>query len=189
MNGRRAVTHALASLEMPTFPGPPALGRGAVVRPGVEVPTACASWPRFVVDDDTLASPAVRLRTSCTTSGSPRRPFVVVLAAGCRRAAGAPERTELAPFELDPAFEFARERLQFLVWSNTYDLRGPEPIWWHGRRAERLGARPGDATDVVLGPGVLAWCDGGPRQPLDLGDGSLIVHREEIEAAGSAPTE
>lgn len=101
----------------------------------------------------------------------------------------AAETSVAAPWQLNPAFEFARERLQYLVWSNNYDCRGDEPIWWHGRRAERLGATAvsGGPGDVLLGDGTPAWCDGGPRQPLTVPGDLAVVHRETIEAGSLTP--
>jgi hypothetical protein len=146
---------------MPVFPGPPVLGRGVVILPGDDLPPMCAEWPRIVVDAAALDDPgpaADALHENWLT----RRPCVVVLdveAAALRQA----ERCERDVWELGEGFEFARERLQYLVWSNNYDLRGDEPIWWHGRRAERLGARAASGAadgDVVLPGGQMAWCDG-----------------------------
>ena len=170
---------------MPTFPGPVALGRGVVTLPGATLPEVCVSWPRVQIDDRTLDEPA-GAADRLFQLWLERRPFVVVLATD-PEALRAAERSERPVHELDPSFEFSRERLQFLVWSNTYDLRGTEPIWWHGRRAERLGATAGGETDVTLADGSPAWCDGGPRQPIELGDGSVIVHREEIESGRLRP--
>ncbi len=66
----------------------------------------------------------------------------------------APEVERRPPYELDPGFTFERERLQFLVWANTYDARKDgEPIWWHGVRASRIGATLGGPADVLLPTG------------------------------------
>ncbi len=165
---------------MTAFPGPPELGRGIVTTAGQAPPAPCEPWPRLVVDDDVLAAPAAAT-DQLHLHWLRREPVVVVLAtdAGLLRA---PERFEGEPFELEAGFEFTRERLQFLVWSNNYDAREGEPVWWHGRRAERLGAGPDDAADVRLTSGAAAWCDGGPRRPFAFTDGSVVVHRDSIEA-------
>src|SRR5688500_5306473 len=120
----------------------------------------------------------------------------------------APEADRRPPFELDPAFTFERERLQFLVWANTYDARKPgDPIWWHGVRASRIGATLGGPADVVLADGTPAWCDGGPRRPVGTGSGhdgdvaetrhrqgvsalsagAVFVHRDSIDAGLLTP--
>ncbi len=172
---------------MPVFPGPPVLGRGVVILPGDDVPPVCAGWPRVVVDAAALDDPAPAA-DGLHENWLARRPCVVVLgveAAALRQA----ERCERDVWELGESFEFARERLQYLVWSNNYDLRGDEPIWWHGRRAERLGARAVSGAadgDVVLPGGQAAWCDGGPRQPVESA-GTVVVHRETLEAGSLAP--
>jgi len=170
---------------MPAFPGPAPLGRGVVILAGAEPPPECGGWPRIVIDREVIEDPAAAA-DELHGLWLARRPFVAVLAAD-PELLRSPERSDRPVYELDPAFEFPRERLQYLVWSNTYDLRGPEPVWWHARRAERLGARAGGTADVVLVDGSPAWCDGGPRQPLDLGDGTVIVHREEIETGALRP--
>jgi DNA helicase-2/ATP-dependent DNA helicase PcrA len=151
---------------------PAALGRGLVVRPGVEPPAGWADAPRIRVDDETAAGPLHE-------AWSQRRPVVVELAidAGDLKAS---ETDSRPPYELGPGFEFARERLHFLVWANTYDGRSGEPVWWHGVRAARLGAEIGGPADVVLPDGSPAWCDGGARIPLGLPEG--VVHRDSIDA-------
>jgi len=111
-----------------------------------------------------------------------RRPVVIELAVDpveIRR----PQIESREPYELEPHFEFVLERLQFLVWSNNYDARAGEPVWWWGRKAERCGATPGDLADVSFN-GAPAWCDGGPRQPLapNVLDGYGVIHRDAIEA-------
>ena len=161
------------------------LGRGVVCLAGAELPQACVRWPRVVIDDAVLDAPSA-VADELFRLWLERRPFVAVLALepGSLRAS---ERCERPVYELEPGFEFTRERLQYLVWSNNYDLRGPEPIWWHARRAERLGARAVGETDVLLPDGSAAWCDGGPREPLDVGEDTVVVHREEIEAGGLRP--
>ena len=113
-----------------------------------------------------------------------------------------PETTELPPWRLGPAFEFVRERLQYLVWSNNYDCRGDQPIWWHGRKAQRLadalaarqdsgvyaspGSNPTDRGDFALADGTVIWCDGGPREYLVLPN-ALVIHRDAIQARQLRP--
>lgn len=104
-----------------------------------------------------------------------------------------PEVVTAEPYDCDPGLELGRERLQFLTWTNSYDARASdgEPIWWHGRRAARLGATEGGPADVVLPDGSPAWCDGGPSEPLDPADlavpGALALHRWAIEAGSLLP--
>ncbi len=75
-----------------------------------------------------------------------------------------PEVDDREPWEIGPDFEFTRERLQFLVWANTWDARGlATPIWWWARKAARLGATEDGPADVVLHDGTAAYVDGGPR--------------------------
>ena len=152
---------------------PTALGRGVVVLPGAEAPAGWEGAPRIRVEGEEAVEPLHR-------TWSERRPVVIELAvdaADLKR----PESGARPPYELGPGFEFARERLHFLVWANTYDCRGGEPVWWHGVRAGRLGAERGGPADVVLPDGTPAWCDGGPRQALaDLPH--ALIHRDSIDA-------
>jgi DNA helicase-2/ATP-dependent DNA helicase PcrA len=91
--------------------------------------------------------------------------------------------TEL--WRLGAGFELWLDRLQFLVWANTYDARAQdgrsEPVWWWARKAERLGAKAtlDSQADVVLPDGRSAWIDGGPRQPFALPN--EVVHSESVE--------
>lgn len=170
--------------EAPAFPGHPALGRGAVVAPGSPIPAAFAHVDVVRVDDSVLAEPE-------TTAGelhsrwARRRPVVVELAAAAADLA-APQVCTAAPHSLTPAFTFTREWLDFTVWANNWDLRGSEPVWWRARKAERLGAAIAGPADVVLADGTVAWCDGGPRGPLDVD--AAVVHRESIECGRLVPT-
>jgi DNA helicase-2/ATP-dependent DNA helicase PcrA len=149
------------------------LGRGVVVAPGAEPPAAWAGAARIQVEDE---SAAVALHEAW----SQRRPVVVELGIDAGELKQ-PETDARPPYSLGPGFEFARERLHFLVWANTYDARAGEPVWWHGVRAGRLGAQPGGPADVVLPDGTPAWCDGGPRQAL-AGVEHSVVHRDSIDA-------
>jgi len=139
---------------MVTFPGPEELGRGLVVVPGGAVPAPFDSVPRIVVDDAVLASAQVTAATAAVLheAWSERRRVVVELAVPVE-ALRAPEVERRPPYELDPGFTFERERLQFLVWANTYDGRKPgEPVWWHAvRAARRIGFRPSD-PDIIGRP-------------------------------------
>ena len=173
-----------------TFPGPDVLGRGLVVAPGGEVPAGWESIERVRVDDAALADPGPVLAV-LHPAWAARRRVVIELgvdAGELRR----PESERRPAYELDPSFEFRRERLQFLLWANNYDgrrpapgVRGPnpvaEPVWWHGVRAVRdRGAGEGGPADVFLPDGRPAWCDGGPRQPVAVAE--PVVHRDSIDA-------
>ena len=151
-------------------PGPPALGRGVVVMADGEIPDAWAGSAVVIVDEAALADPGVcvgELHQAWAT----RRPVVAALAVDPARFRE-PESWTVEPWTLGPGFEAWLDRLHFLVWANNYDGRAEgDPIWWWGRKAERLGARtltPDGAGDVALPDGRPAWIDGGPRGPLDL---------------------
>jgi DNA helicase-2/ATP-dependent DNA helicase PcrA len=164
-----------------TFPGPAALGRGIVVRPGATV-AGFDAGERVRVDDEALAKPAPAV-TRLHAAWATRTPVVVELAVD-PAALRVAETCERPPWELDPHFTFERERLAFLVWANTYDGRGEEPVWWWASKAARLGATvapAGTAGDIVLADGTPAWVDGGPRGPFDVALGA-IVHRESVDA-------
>jgi superfamily I DNA/RNA helicase len=156
------------------FPGPSVLGRGVVVRSGQPTPAELAGARRVVIDADVLAQPAAAaavLHHHWVT----RTPVVIELAVD-NEALRQPETCDRPPYELSPDFGFDRERLHFLMWANTYDGRGADPIWWHGVLAERRGAGPSDTADVTLPDGTVAWVDGGPRGPLPV----PTVHRESV---------
>ncbi|MGH9300015.1 MAG: UvrD-helicase domain-containing protein, partial [Acidimicrobiales bacterium] len=177
---------------MSLFPGPPELGRGIVVLAEDPVPSEAASWPRFVLDEASVSKPRP-LAEVLHAHWLARTPFVLELRADPEILREA-ERCELPPYEVDAGHDFARERLQYLVWSNNYDARSTrgvdpgrqpgEPIWWHGRRAQRLGAKPSERADALFPDGSHAWCDGGPRGPVGdtAGEGLAICHRESLES-------
>jgi DNA helicase-2/ATP-dependent DNA helicase PcrA len=103
----------------------------------------------------------------------------------------APETTTAPVYRLTPRFEFTRERLQYLVWSNNYDARGAEPVWWHGRKAARMfaatGVGAGGPGDIVLGDGTPLFVDGGPFAPPAQVGGIGVVHRWNLEAQSLDP--
>ncbi|GGI02859.1 UvrD-helicase domain-containing protein [Egicoccus halophilus] len=162
-----------------SYPGPDALGRGLVVPVDAPTPTGFTDVRRFVVDDEVAAAPAA-LAAVLHHRWLTRRRFVVELATD-HAALREPEVCRLAPHQVPVDFTFARERLHFLLWANTYDLRSGEPIWWHGELAQRRGgATPSSVADVVLPDGRHAWVDGGPRGPLAATLDAPTVHRESI---------
>jgi DNA helicase-2/ATP-dependent DNA helicase PcrA len=96
------------------------------------------------------------------------------------------ESTEAAPYELGATFSFLRERLTKLVWHNSYDARSEPTVWWWAHKAAaRLGAVVEGPADVVGADGLPVWIDGGPRQPLDIGQ--RVVHHETVELGLDTP--
>jgi DNA helicase-2/ATP-dependent DNA helicase PcrA len=135
-----------------------------------------------LVDDAVLASPGevvARLHEAWVT----RTPIVVDLAVD-PSALRVQDTCTRPVWELDAHFTFERERLAFLVWANTYDARGDEPVWWWATKAARLGASVATdgAVDIVLADGTRAWVDGGPRGTVDAVLGAAVVHRESVDA-------
>ncbi len=163
-----------------------------MVGPGQDPLEPWLASARVRVDEATLAAPAAAI-AQLAEAWAERSPVIIELEVP-NDTLRIPERTDVEPHDLPPSFEFERERLHHLVWANTYDARSGTPIWWHGRKAERLGATPTDQADVRLPDGRLAWCDGGPRGPV-AGLAHPIVHRESIDMgtlhtsnAGAEPT-
>ena len=119
-----------------------------------------------------------------------RRPVVVDLAVD-PDALRSPERHDGPVYAMSPSFTFWRERLQFLVWANSYDARDGGPVWWHGRRAARrladLGVTEGGVADIVDADGAPWWVDGGPPDPPPTEDGAGTVHRWSAEAGRLVP--
>ena len=183
-----------------TLRPPVELGRGVVVLPGVEPPDAWSSCPRILLSDASLADlgPVVEELHGYWAS---RQPVVIELGAD-PATLREPESSGRPVYEHVPAFEFSRERLQFLVWANNYDARGGDPVWWHGRKAVRrfaddrvteAGLAEGDIHlaegdihlaegDILLADGTPLFIDGGPPQPPRLASGVAVVHRWNAEA-------
>ncbi|HEX6596703.1 MAG TPA: ATP-dependent DNA helicase UvrD2 [Acidimicrobiales bacterium] len=154
------------------------LGRGVIVPAGAPVPPAWADAPVVRVDEATLADPRStvdRLHDAWLR----RRPVVVELGVDPARFRD-PTSVVAEPWTLGAAFEPLLDRLHFLLWANNYDARqGGSPVWWWGRKAQRLGATEGGPADVVLPDGQPAWIDGGPRGPLDVDH--AVVHADSVE--------
>ena len=97
--------------------------------------------------------------------------------------------------DLDPHFEFSRERLHFLVWANSYDARNGDPIWWHGRKAARRFADQGVAetgpADIELADGTALYVDGGPFAPASAAERDRrrapLEHRGRVALDGRPP--
>ncbi|MEA2684849.1 MAG: ATP-dependent helicase UvrD/PcrA, partial [Actinomycetota bacterium] len=160
-----------------TAPGPPALGRGVVVMADGEIPPAWAGAPVVIIDEGALADPGPCV-AELHEAWAARRPVVVALAVDPARFRE-PESWPAEPWTVGPAFEAWLDRLHFLVWANNYDARTEgDPVWWWGRKAERLGAAPSDTGDIVLPDGRPAWVDGGPRGPRTTD--APIVHVESV---------
>jgi DNA helicase II / ATP-dependent DNA helicase PcrA len=168
-----------------SFPGPDLLGRGVVVGPDAPTPDGYGSATRVVIDDHVLAHPRA-VAAVLHHHWLQRRRIVIELAVD-NAAARAPEVVDLPPYRLSPDLDLDRERLHALTWTNTYDLRSGQPIWWHGVLAQRrtnATAAVGAHGDITLPDGRAAWVDGGPRGPLparlDAANDLPIVHRESI---------
>ena len=164
--------------------GPPALGRGAVVLSEQHAPVGFENAERIVIDNRVLGAPAehlARLHTAWLT----REPVVIELACD-PTALRTPEHFGGPVFSLDPSFQFPLERLQFLVWANTYDARSGRLVWWHARKVARRmaasGVREGGQADVLLSDGTSVYVDGGPADPPDLPTRTPVVHRWNAES-------
>jgi DNA helicase-2/ATP-dependent DNA helicase PcrA len=155
-----------------------------VVLPGAEPPAAWADALRIVVGPEALQAP-VPVVEALHDAWAQRRPVVIELGVDPEDLRS-PERYVGPVHALTPGFTFWRERLQFLVWANTYDARDGDPVWWHGRKVARRLAAEGVAeavpADVSRPDGTPLWVDGGPLDPPDPGDGVGVVHRWTAEA-------
>jgi DNA helicase-2/ATP-dependent DNA helicase PcrA len=169
--------------------GPPALGRGAVVLEGGNLPASWAELERVRLGEAELAQPhdvIARLHTAWLG----RRPLIVELGLHPDRLR-LEERHSGPVYGLAPDFEFPVERLQFLLWANNYDARSGRLVWWHAVKAARSLARHGvvvgGGADVVLGDGMDAYIDGGPPDPPELPDGGIVIHRWNAEMGHPQP--
>jgi DNA helicase II / ATP-dependent DNA helicase PcrA len=166
------------------MPGPSELGRGVVVLPGMSPPEPWNGCPRITIDPETITNPNAALE-SLQRAWFDRQPIVVELAVDSQVLSDR-ETCQRPVHDLSPNFEFAQERLHFLVWANSYDARGGDPIWWHGRKAVRRcadqGVKETGPADIELADGTPLYVDGGPFAPSPLPSGIGIVHRWNTEA-------
>jgi len=167
-----------------TSPGPSALGRSVVVLPGDTAPGPWAEAPRVAVGPEALARPEAVVDI-LHTAWLHRTPLVIELGVDPDELRQ-PEYHRGPVYALAPGFTFWRERLQFLVWANTYDARDGDPVWWHGRKAARRFADEGviedGPADIVDHEGTPLWVDGGPPDPPPTEDGVAVIHRWSAEA-------
>ncbi len=164
-----------------TWPGPPELGRGVVVRPGAQVPEPWRDVDRLTLDAaalgdrEMLESLVDRLHRAWVT----RTP--VVLEWGVADDAAGLEEVHDGPvWQLDAGFLFPLERLRFLAFSNNYDARNGPPRWWWVVKAQRIQAVAAEVADVMLPDGSHAWIDGGPRQALPQFE-HPVLHGDDID--------
>jgi DNA helicase-2/ATP-dependent DNA helicase PcrA len=154
------------------------------VLPGMAPPEPWDGCPRISIDRETIADPGAAIETLQRTWFD-RQPTLVELAVDAQLLLER-EASQRPVHDLSPEFEFARERLHFLVWANSYDARSGDPIWWHGRKAARRfagqGVKETGPADIELADGTPLYVDGGPFAPSPLPSGVGIVHRWNTEA-------
>jgi DNA helicase-2/ATP-dependent DNA helicase PcrA len=162
------------------------LGRGVIVGASADPPGPWIDYDRIVVDDATLRDPSDAL-DMLQAHWSRREPVVVDLRVAAEELRRAEPGPGVPAYALTPRFEFARERLYFLIRANNYDHRGERAVWGPSVEAQRLGAVPSDIADVWLADGTHAWCDGGPRTGATPLAGHPIVHRNNLEQRSLVP--
>ena len=164
-----------------TSPGPKELGRSIVVGPDDPVPEGWNGAESHLIDGSILGDPGrlEDLIVELARDYYRRIPSVFVLAVDVE-SMNETELTSALPHELGAEFSFLRERLVKLVWHNSYDARNGSMTWWWAHKAiARVGGTVDGPADIVLEDGSPAWIDGGPRQPLDLGQ--KVIHHESID--------
>lgn len=178
----------------PISAGPDRLARSLVVDADAAVPEPWSQAPRIVVDDDVLTDPAATVSRLAELYRDRRR-FVVEVRADPRAMPG--EVCHLEPWRLEPGFEFALDRLNHLVWSNSVDRTSGSDRWHLLERCLELGCRRApdpESGDIVMPDGTTAWLDGGPLDlrvvgsggedttaDLDLRPVSGVVHALSVE--------
>jgi DNA helicase-2/ATP-dependent DNA helicase PcrA len=161
------------------------LGRGVIVNTDDPVPEGWDDTDRVTIDESVLAGPDTVV-AHLHEAWARREPVIVELGVDVG-ALRAPETDSRPPYELTPAFEFAREHLYFLARSNNYDARNGRLVWGPSLEAARLGATQAGPLDVVLPGGTPAWLDGGPRAGAPPGVEGAIVHRVRIQHGDLTP--
>jgi len=164
------------------IPGPDALGRSLLIRPGQPVPEPWADCPILAVDtsghldaaviDDLHVAWAERLRVVIELTGELPQPTIV---------------SGLNVWQLDPSMELLADRLVFLLTANCIDRRSGESTWHALSTAVSLGGEVAtDGGDVLLGDASSVWLDGGPIGTAELNDDARVIHLTQLEAGGAA---
>jgi DNA helicase-2/ATP-dependent DNA helicase PcrA len=172
------------SLESERAAGPGCLGRSVVVSPGQQAPEPWERHPRVTVSASSLdAATARRLRSAWHR----RERLVIELEGSLPDARPALHESW---WGLGPGFTLTDEVWYHLLTANAVDARDPDRLdFAPRRRALELGARAatqGESGDVVLAPGVSAWCDGGPLDsfgPSEL-QGAELIPAATLAAGG-----
>ena len=161
-------------------PGPDALGRSVLVRPGAETPQGWEHARRIsVATVDIDADTVVELHRAWM-----QRERLVIEATG-----EIPEPRAIsygAIWELDPGLDLSADRLQFLLSANVVDHREGLGVWAPLARAAAIGGTIGEHGDISLPNGSEVWLDGGPFG-LQWEDGVGVVHANQLEV-GVLPT-
>jgi DNA helicase-2/ATP-dependent DNA helicase PcrA len=168
-------------------PGPDALGRHAVVRPGQAVPAPWHDAPRVTVGAPAIEAP-IDTVTRIRRAAHERRRLVLELAVPFDDPPTATS-TE-PPHTLGADFAFDVDELHHLLWSNSVDLREPDrPTMRLIDAAVAAGAsidRTGSA-DVVTPSGRRVWLDGGPVRYTPAIDGTPVLHGAAVERGSFEP--
>jgi DNA helicase-2/ATP-dependent DNA helicase PcrA len=164
------------------WPGPDALGRHIVIRPGGTVVDPWTSADRIKVGSDSLADPEEVLARLRIAHHAGER-LVIELSIDFDRQPML--MTDAAPYELGATFAFELEELHHLVWTNSIDGRDPDRLTWIALdMAVALGATAVDHDtdgDVVLPDGQVVWLDAGPIRHVPPIDTVAVLHLVAIE--------
>lgn len=161
---------------------PAALGRGIVIAAGAHPPEPWTQAPRSTISPEILDDRPQRreLIETLHRYWVARTPHVIEWALE-DTALGKHETDGRSVYELPIGWLPPLERLRFLCFTNNYDARSGDPIWWWTTKSQRLiDCSPSDHADIVI-DGVDTWIDGGPRQTFDTKLEHPVVSYESIE--------
>ncbi|MCU1387004.1 MAG: putative ATP-dependent helicase [Ilumatobacteraceae bacterium] len=174
-------------------PGPDALARGLVVRRGSADGPAWLPWADAVhvaIDRAALVDPAPVVAILQQHAMRHER-VVFELDDDAMDQFVDPVRAveTAAPYLLGARFWFPLEVLHHLVWSNSIDATGSEPVWATFDRAIDLGAIESEdgSSDVRLADGGALWLDGGPLQRRPPIGGNPVLHAVALEHGSLRP--
>lgn len=161
-------------------PGPDELGRHLIVASGQDAAGPWIDCTRISVDSGVVSDPrqAIAFLRAAALAGER---LVIELGVDFDRLPML--MTDAAPEAVGAKFSFVGDELHSLIWSNSVDGRGDEPVWHALDQAvgSGLSAVTDGVGDVTLSDGTAVWIDGGPLRYVEPINGVAVIHATALD--------